>query len=646
MGQNILIVEDQFIEANNLRLVLEKAEHRICGIAKSVDQALEILEEQQPDIVLLDIYLKGDRTGIDLANIIAKRNLPFIYLSANSNQTTLDEAKATNPYGFLVKPFREKDILAALDIASTRHKQMMEFSRRQETWLSNLLLSIIKEAAPPEQKLLHLAKALEPFIPFDTMVVDVNLRNDGLKSVYSFQRVAYDEYITNSGWDLADSAGLTLKDFGNFRRAGSSQPINLITAGHMTDDSLPQPRVIEKLQKAYQAEAIVWAPVYQDKDGVSSICFFSNQPDGFNCEHADILKPTSPLLADIMKKIKAEQDEQQPIRTLKKGESKGERKKPVINGIIGKSPKLLHVLDQVAQVAPVDTSVLILGETGVGKEGLANGIHQLSGRSLKPIVKINCAAIPGTLIESELFGHERGAFTGATEKRIGKFEQAQGGTIFLDEVGEIPLEVQSKLLRVLQEKEFERIGGRSTIKIDVRIIAATNRNLYKEVAAGRFRLDLYYRLNVFPISLPPLRDRKEDIPLLVNYFLEQKAELSGGVPKRLSAEALQSLATYSWPGNIRELQHIIERHILTSDAMLISQIDIPWEEESVLAENNSSPAAITIADVDKAHIVAALKKANGKVSGKGGAAEILQIPAPTLTSKMKKLGIVWQYFFE
>ncbi len=331
----VLIVEDQFIEANMLRQILKMDGYSVLPIAHSVEDAWQIMERHTPGIVLLDIHLRGALTGIDLAASLREKNIPFIYLSANSDKPVVDAAIATKPYGFLVKPFKEKDVLVMLDVATYLHQHSLE---------SNL---------------------------------------------------------------------------GNHPRA--------------TDQ--------------------------QDRPGSNE---FSN--------------------------------------------------------IIGKSPQLLEVLKNVRIVGPSETSVLILGESGTGKELIAQAIHLISARKAKQLVVVNCATLPANLIEAELFGHEKGAFTGALDKRTGKFEQADGGTIFLDEIGELPPDLQIKFLRVLQEKEIEPIGGQKR-KINIRVIAATNRKLEDDVVAGRFRMDLYYRLNVFPISRPPLRERKEDIVLLANHFL-------------------------------------------------------------------------------------------------------------------------------
>ncbi|GAO44695.1 sigma-54-dependent transcriptional regulator [Flavihumibacter petaseus] len=450
----LLIVEDQFIEANNLQMILVRAGYTVCGIARSVTSALGLIEKETPDIVLLDIFLTGQQTGIDLARILQARKIAFVFLSANSNRETLEAAKATHPYGFLVKPFREKDVLVTLEIARYLHEN----------------------------------------------------------STASF---------------LRNTAGLA---------KGKKEE--------------PYPSVLEE--------------------------------------------------------------------------------------IIGSSPKLLDLLADLRIVAPADTSVLILGESGTGKEKIAESIHALSARKLRPLIKVNCAALPASLIESTLFGHEKGAFTGATEKRIGKFEQASGGTLFLDEIGELPVDLQSKILRALQEKEIERVGGIKPIPVDIRIIAATNRNLLKEMSEGRFRMDLYYRLHVFPLTLPPLRERREDIPALVNYFVGLYSRKAGRNVPEVSAGVLSTLAAHDWPGNIRELEHTIERAVLLTRGNVIK--DIYLSQHSRM-QNDNAERVKTMEENERDHIVAVLKKCNGKVFGSGGAAELLGMNASTLNSRIRKLGI-------
>jgi formate hydrogenlyase transcriptional activator len=306
--------------------------------------------------------------------------------------------------------------------------------------------------------------------------------------------------------------------------------------------------------------------------------------------------------------------------------------------IISKSKDFQKVLQQIEQVASTDATVLILGESGTGKELIARAVHNISNRSKRPLVKVNCATLPANLIESELFGHEKGAFTGAMERKIGRFELADGGSIFLDEIGELPVELQAKLLRILQEGEFERLGNPKTMKVNVRVIAATNRNLQQAIEKKEFREDLYYRLNVFPISCPPLRKRKEDIPLLVKHFCQKHETKIGKKISQVSPEVLDALMVYDWPGNIRELENIIER------ALILTRGNILEYGEWVPADNNTSVpgktgSASTMADVEKQHIIDTLNKTNWKVSGEKGAAKILGLNATTLEARMKKLGI-------
>ena len=454
MNAKILIVEDQFIEANNLQMILERAGYKVCSIARSVPIALKIIEKENPDLVLLDIFLQGNLTGIDLAKDLAERNIAYVYISANSNKQILDAAKSTRPYGFLVKPFREKDVLVMLDVAWYLHQQNKETSLKKNSQIPEL-----KE----------------------------NVKSDEL---------------TN---------------------------------------------------------------------------------------------------------------------------------------IIGSSPKMLELLDNVKIVSRSDTSVLILGESGTGKELVAQAIHRISSRKNKPLVVVNCAALPANLIESELFGHEKGAFTGALYRRVGKFEQADGGTIFLDEIGELPLDLQVKFLRVLQEREIESIGGHPK-KIDVRVIAATNRDLEVEMAAGRFRIDLFYRLNIFPLFLAPLRERASDIIILADHFLKLYARKQGKTINGFSQPVIKAILDYSWPGNVRELENMMERSVLLANGSIIDILVLP-KDSSKKVEDDGKDKVKTMEENERDHILYVLQKCDWKVYGAGGAAEMLDMNVSTLNSRIKKLGI-------
>jgi formate hydrogenlyase transcriptional activator len=301
-------------------------------------------------------------------------------------------------------------------------------------------------------------------------------------------------------------------------------------------------------------------------------------------------------------------------------------------GIVGSSPALRGVLDQIRTVAPTDSTVLIEGETGTGKELIAQAIHTQSRRRERPFIKLNCAAIPLGLLESELFGHERGAFTGAVAQKIGRFEAANGGTLFLDEIGDIPLELQAKLLRVLQEQEFERLGSTYTHRVNVRVVAATNQDLASLVAEKLFRMDLYYRLNVFPIALPALRHRVGDIPMLVTHFAHTYAERMGKRIEMITSDAMEALVRYPWPGNIRELQNFIERAVILTRGDVLQLPALPST-----AAISTEP--ITLADAERDHILNALRESNWVVGGAAGAAARLGVKRTTLISKMRKRGL-------
>jgi DNA-binding NtrC family response regulator len=307
--------------------------------------------------------------------------------------------------------------------------------------------------------------------------------------------------------------------------------------------------------------------------------------------------------------------------------------------MVGDSPALGRVLELIGQVAPADSTVLIQGETGTGKELVARAIHDRSPRRHRPLVKINCAALPRELVESELFGHEKGAFTGAAQQRRGRFEIADGGTLFLDEIGELPLEAQAKLLRVLQEREFERVGGTQMLRVDVRIIAATNRDLHAQVAASRFRSDLYYRLNVFPIVLPPLRERREDIPLLVERFAAIAARKVGRPLTAISPGFLERARSYDWPGNIRELENVVERSLLMSRDGTLEAHHIAFETGAPGEPAGTPPHGATLEDVERAHIRSVLDRSGWKIEGERGAAATLGLNPSTLRGRMRKLGI-------
>ena len=379
-------------------------------------------------------------------------------------------------------------------------------------------------------------------------------------------------------------------------------------------------------------EALIQPLHYQDKN-LGFLCLLSQTSHTFSSALQSVVNRSAGLFAAACLQVLllqlAEEYRQKATGALPLAVNN--------SGMIG-GKALQPALHLVSQVAPTSATVLLTGETGTGKELFAAAIHNASPRKNNMMIKVNCAALPPQLIESELFGHEKGAFTGALQRRIGKFELADKSTLFLDEIGELPLELQAKLLRALQEKEIERLGGNNIIKVDVRIVAATNKNLEDEVANGRFREDLYYRLCVFPIHLPPLRERKDDIPVLLQHFAGSAALRYGKKIRGINPASIAALVSYRWPGNIRELENLVERAVITSTDLYI--MITPPHSRQVAASSDTSPPASTLAEREKAAIIQALQQCNGKIRGPQGAAAMLDIKPTTLEARMKKLGIV------
>jgi len=651
MKDKILIVEDEFIVANDLSLMLRKAGYDSCGIAPSVARALELIAEQQPDWVLIDIFLQGERTGIDLGIQLSNMDIPFIYISANTNQSILQAAKATLPYGFLVKPFREKDLLVMLDIAQYRHGQNIKYNIQHQMGVVQQLAAISAKKEASAEKVKQIAQLLQPILPFDQLFLTrMNPRSPSRDC--SVIKSPSGNYQLESTESMLKLLSLSARDYKLWDPLGLKLDKQLYCAYEFRKLRM-EDRWTQVISDKFGLESAIVSTITAPNDDIYRAVFFSSEGELYNSIHVDlanqIMTSFSPMIDEVFfSKPVAE------IKALKVNPSPGSH----FYGIIGNSPLLNAVFDKVKIVAPDDTSVLILGESGTGKERIAQILHELSPRKSKKMVTVNCAALPLTLIESTLFGHEKGAFTGASDRRIGKFEQADGGTIFLDEIGELPLEAQVKLLRVLQEKEIERLGGNQTKKINVRIITATNRNLEKEVAEGRFRLDLYYRLNVFPIELPSLRQRKEDIEALATHFIKKYSNKSERSVASISTAALQQLTTYDWPGNIRELEHLIERAVLLSSGTEITDTGLPSGKQTknpvggtphgignldAIGSQQAAGKTKTLEEVEKAYILEILHLCKGKISGPGGAAELLNIPSTTLNSKIKKLGISYEF---
>lgn len=644
MKEKILIVEDEFIVANDLRIMLERSGYSVCGIAPSVAKALQLIASKKPDWILLDIFLQGDKTGIDLAGELKEMQIPFIYISANTNQGILEAAKATLPYGFLVKPFREKDLMVMLDIAQYRHTQNLKYNQNEGSSFENQIEHIAAKEETIVEKIKQIGHALNALVPFDHLWISRSQPKASPRDL-NIQKNANNSFQSVLTEQLMAQLSVSARDFKSWGTPPVATAGKVIFNGYDFRKLRMENNWIRVISDHFKLESAL-STVVNLNDEVFQFVFFSHAAERYTQVHPGIISQFKDSLALIVQSVIYGTDPVKITPEVAKPQvaaAKAPDQAISYEGIVGNSPLLHAVFRKIELVAPDETSVLILGESGTGKEKIAHTIHQLSPRKSKPMVTVNCAALPITLIESELFGHEKGAFTGANERRIGKFEQADGGSIFLDEVGELPLEAQVKLLRVLQEKEIERLGGTATKKINVRIITATNRNLEKEVAEGRFRLDLYYRLNVFPLELPALRQRKEDIPALVHHFIAKYNKKAAKPVSGISEEAMETLQEYEWPGNIRELEHLVERSMLMTSGPEIIEIDLPTTSSPVFAGADDNSRIKTMEEMERDHIMTILKMCKGKIYGPGGAAEILNIPSTTLNSKIKKLGIKYEF---
>lgn len=510
------------------------------------------------------------------------------------------------------------------------------FASQRKLLVHHLLQQLVSKDFTQEQILALLPGIFQSLIPFDFMSYEFRYPGTQLTKNKSFVRIGIYEY------QLIEKKELT-KILGKGRSLQQQAVLSANTTAniytHSNFSRLTEKEGLERLlHQRYDINACLQFSLSLGKINVQ-LALYHKQPDIYKDTHLSMLAEIKKDLTALFNKIQLA-DSSFAISTQKPFPPLQHSGEQHMEGMLGNSPALLQVIADIAPVADTPVSVLILGESGTGKELVARGIHQLSSRRNQAFVVVNCATLPAELIESELFGHEKGAFTGAIEKRTGKFELANGGTLFLDEIGEMPLPLQAKLLRVLQEREFAALGSNKVLKVDVRILAATNKHLEEEIAAGRFRLDLFFRLNVYPITLPPLRDRKEDIPLLARAFLERSAARSGRLPAPvLSPEVLRTMQTYHWPGNIRELENLIERLVIRCRKPVISKADLPELKLTTHATDQ------TLSNKEAAHIIAVLKECNGKVSGPGGAAAILGLPPSTLNSRIKKLGITKNLFF-
>ena len=487
-----------------------------------------------------------------------------------------------------------------------------------------------------------LNETLEPIIHFDCVGVSV-VEGDFVKP--------YSAYIEGFPRKPGESMASLIKryhpDIDNpLRHRISETPVSEMLASRkpyfVTDLKTQRRFAYDETCFTNGFRSYICLPLAKHGELIGDLAFLSKDEGSYSDDQLDLLQNIAEIVAIAVANALAYEE----IKALKEQLQLENRvlqeeivQRSIYEEIVGSSSSLQKVVAAIERVAPTDSTVLITGETGTGKELVAHAIHRRSDRSTRALVKVNCAALPNELIASELFGHEKGAFTGALQQRIGRFEAANGGTIFLDEIAELSPEIQVALLRVLQEREFERVGGNRTIKADVRVITATNKDLEREVNDGRFRMDLFYRLNVFPIEVPPLRERVNDIPLLVDYFATRLAARTGKKISQIEKLSLETMQRYSWPGNIRELQNVIERSVILADGGVL-RLEPGMLQSKVQPATDTAPKeAINGGHDHKANIEAVLRETHGRVSGPSGAAARLGLPASTLESRIRALKI-------
>lgn len=575
----VLMVDDTPANLGVLYEVLSAAGYSVL-VAEDGESALERAAYAQPDLILLDVMMPGI-DGFETCRRLKEQPetqaIPIIFMSALSDTVDKVRGLQLGAVDYITKPFQHEEVLARVHTHLTL-QQLKRTLAEREARLSALVTS-----------------AMDAILTFDAEGL-ITLFNPAAETIFAC--------------DAAEALGRSLNDF-------LAEPLR---------------QVVHDYQR--RNEARLWVP-----EGLQALRA-NGQAFAIEATLSRTLVTGQMFYTMILRDIEAHQQAEAEFNRLHglnlylRDEIQAEHD---FEEMIGSSAALRTVLQDVEAVAGTQASVLITGETGTGKELIARAIHNRSTRQTKPLIKLNCAVIPATLAESELFGHEKGAFTGALTRKIGRFELANGGTLFLDEVGELPLDLQSKLLRVLQEGEFERVGSSQTLKTDVRIIAATNRDLAQRCHEGQFRPDLYYRLNVFPVQSPALRDRREDIPLLVRHFVQKYTATLGKTIDTVPLATLTRLQAYSWPGNVRELQHVIERAVIVSRGSTLEFGD--WLREPTTEAGPGKTSVLTLEEMEYEHILKALEITSWRVSGEHGAARLLGLKPTTLEARMKKLGI-------
>ncbi len=511
--------------------------------------------------------------------------------------------------------------------------------REQFKSLQAGILSAFETSFKPKENFGTVARLFQGTVPFDMLAFSIYDAQTKTVEGHGYRRTGKREYQYIDENNFLNIINLDQETFIKSWRTLDYKEIQFFN-GKAFLKSLEKDGVKKILHKKIGIQSSLIAPIKLNQQRTLLMTFFSMKKESYTAAHSDLVEKIVPSIRLAMDRILAYRDIKGLNERLKQEKDYLEEELKTnynLHKIVGSSDAIQQVFAKIDIVKNTDTTVLLTGETGTGKELVARALHEASTRKVKTLVKVNCATLPKELVESELFGHEKGAFTGALQQRIGKFELAHGGTIFLDEIGELPLELQSKLLRVIQEKEFERLGGNKVIKTDARIIAATNRDLENEVAEGNFRSDLYFRLSVFPIHLPPLRERQEDVEELAYHFLKKYNQKVGRKIKKISNEDLKQIKKYPWPGNVRELEHVIERSVLLSKGstlqLALGTAPGPSKIESTVFEPQ------TMQEAETSLLLNTLKYCNGKIRGEGGAAELLDMPPTTLEYRIKRAGI-------
>ena len=599
----IMIVEDNISDAAHLEECLKNLGYTVCATVSSGRQAIEKAADTHPDLALINLCLEGEITGPEVAEQIGSQfDVPVVYLTDEAEGDLLQQAQTTNSFGYVLRPFEEGQLHLSILTALSMHERE---SKHKETEVR------LQQTINKLEDVTHLMEAVFNSMHEGVAAVDENGRVMFYNS--SARRIGgeHPEPIEADIYKWAEKYGVFKPD-GELFGSLDESPLGIALKGGTTDE------VEIFLRNEFKPEGVHVR--------------VSSRP---LLRETGVLKGAVLVFRDITKEVEAEQMKAELLRLRTELETTS-----LFPSLIGTSSVMQDIYKLIQQAAESDITVLISGKSGTGKELVANSLHAYSPRKDGPLVALDCAAIPETLIESELFGHERGAFTGATTQRIGAFERANGGTLFLDEIGDMPYILQGKLLRVLQEREIQRIGGTTSIPIDIRVITATNRDLEHSVNVGKFREDLFYRIAAFPITIPPLRERREDIPLLARHFLDKYATQASKSINDISALALQLLLQYDWPGNVRELENAIARAVLLETTEVLQADNLPSQLSPAIAlgRDLSAPLAILpLTEIERQALIHALEATGNNMTQ---AAQALGIGRVTLYRKLKKYNIV------